>query len=140
MHRLRACAALVLTVLCVCIAPTASRGASLARPSPKLAWVFDTHRDKDDTPISNVLLVVNGRRIVVARDLVDRFTVVERREFKDRDFPSKALIACAGWYAGGGDDYYVTRRGRRLYVYNRGVDESDKERQPFTLVKIIRRW
>jgi len=103
-----------------------------------LAWIIDIHDDKDGTPHGNLLLNVQGLPVMIARGIDEHFNVVSRSEYAERRFPRLAVLACSGWWAGAGDDFYVTRRGHRLRVYRREVDEGDNGHQRFRLVKTIR--
>jgi len=109
----------------------------LSKSSP-LQWIIDIHDDKDGYPRGNLMLFVQGHRVMIARGIDEHIKVVDPSEYADRKFPKGALLACAGWWAGGGDDFYVVRRGHRLRVYRRYVDEMDNGHQRFRLVKTIR--
>ncbi len=54
------------------------------------------------------------------------FHVVEPKNYDARDIPKKALAACSGWFAGGGEEYYATYDGKRLLIFHRSLDERQK--------------
>ena len=103
----------------------AARGArqKSARAQAEVTWAFDTHEDRDGNPRTKVFLVVGGRRVLLT-ETTARFSVLERQDYKSHAVPAAAVAACAGWWAGAGEDLYVTRRGRSLVVYSRALDEQ----------------
>jgi hypothetical protein len=90
-----------------------------------LEWLFDARNDRDGNPNTRVYLVVGGQRYFVMRDTA-QFSVVEREQYKDHGVPASAVAACASWWAGSGEELYVTRRGRQLIVYIRYLDEQSQ--------------
>jgi len=98
---------------------------AFAQARPALSWSFAMHRDRYDNPHGNVYLLVSGRRVLVLRNADVYFHVLPRDEYASHDVPRIALTACAGWWAGGGEELYVVRRHGRLEVYNRGLDEDN---------------
>ncbi len=100
---------------------------TFAQARPALSWSFAMHRDRYDNPHGNVYLLVSGLRVLVLRNADADFHVLPREEYAIHDVPRAAVTACAGWWAGGGEDLYVVRRQGRLIVYNRGVDEDNSE-------------
>lgn len=102
---------------------------------PAIAWVFDIKRDADTTPRANVSLQVGKKRIHLMKTTAE-FQKLTMAEYKDRNIPSDALAACSGWWAGQGVDLYVIRRGKRLEVFLRGLDEQ-AETPPYKRIKVI---
>ena len=92
---------------------------------PPFAWQFDTSGDKDLAPRTNVFLRVGSRRVLILRGAGEQFQRVGRQEYKDHKVPAEAIAACAGWFAGQGDDLYVIRRPRKLIVFDRELDEEE---------------
>lgn len=113
----------------------ASRPATAQATLP-VRWVFDIKRDKNENPSGSVYLQVGGKRhhILAASSA---FEVVPRDRYKDYKIPAYAIAACAGWWAGAGDDLYVVRRGRQLDVYWRSLDEQANT-PPYKRIKSIR--
>ena len=89
----------------------------------KVEWDFDTRDDSDGNPRIGVYLRVGARRFFILRDTA-QFSVLERKDYGNRDVPASAVAACTGWWAGSGEDMYVIRRGRQLIVYIRYLDEQ----------------
>ena len=92
---------------------------------PQITWQFDTRVDKDLTPHTNVFLRVGGKRFLVLRGSVSEFQVIKRQEYKDHKVPAEAIAACAGWFAGQGNDLYVIRRAGKLIVFDRALEEQE---------------
>ena len=63
------------------------------------------------------------------------FHVLQPKDFETSGVPKRALTACSGWFAGGGEDYYATYDGKRVLVYHRSLDELQKIER----YKLIRR-
>ena len=105
-----------------------SAGFSSASPTPKqtppLHWVFQMHRDAQTNPYTDVFLRVGSRKVRIMQQAQEEFEVVPRSSYKDHAVPAHALAACAGWWAGAGDNLYVVRRGRSLVVYRKQLDEQ----------------
>jgi len=102
------------------------RGAG-ARPAPRppaLAWSFDIHGDHDGNPHGRVFLRVNGRRVLILPETDMGYHLVQRSDYRAINVPAEALTACSGWWAGAGMDLYVARRGGRLNVFLRDLDEQ----------------
>ncbi len=104
--------------------------------TPPLQWVFQTRRDAQTDPHTDVFLRVGSRQVLVLRQAEEEFTVSAKAEYKDQHIPAQALAACAGWWAGAGDDLYVVRRGSSLVVYRREVDEQAPD-FPWKRLKVI---
>ncbi len=102
------------------------RGAS-GRPVPRplvLVWSFDIHGDHNGDPHGKVFLRVNGSRILILPQADVGFRLVQRTEYRALNVPAAALTACSGWWVGAGMDLYVVRRGGRLNVFLRDLDEQ----------------
>ncbi len=117
----------------------ASAGAVYAAPTPAtpvLAWVFDTHPDKELVPRGKVFLKVGSKRIVIEPKAQAEFRILSRADYKEYKVPASALTACSGWFAGGGEDLYVVRHGNSLWVYRRWTDEQAPE-FPYKRIRTI---
>ena len=106
-----------------------------ARAQAEVTWAFDTHEDRDGNPRTKVFLVVGGRRVLLT-ETTARFSVLERQDYKSHAVPAAAVTACAGWWAGAGEDLYVTRRNRSLIVFSRALDEQART-PPYKRLKVI---
>lgn len=54
--------------------------------------------------------------------------VYSMKEFREKEIPGEALTACGGWYAGGGDYYYlVINKNNGIDVYHGWQDEGQND-------------
>lgn len=98
--------------------------------------MFQTRRDPQTNPHTDVFLRVGGRRVLVMRQAPDEFHIAAKTEYKTIGIPAQALTACTGWWAGAGDSLYVVRRGHSLIVYRREADEQAPD-LPWKRLKVI---
>lgn len=105
------------------------------RSQGDVRWQFDSRQDKDGNPWTRVYLVVGGRRVFLLRE-VGQYSEIERKDFSSHEVPARAVIACLSWWAGGGAEMYVVRRGRQLIVYRRSLDEQ-VDTGPYGRFKVI---
>ena len=114
---------LFLAVTCSAVGPHTGWAAAL-KPSG-VSWAFNiTHTDADGTPHTRVSLRIGARRVLIAPDIEEQFSLVPRQEYKERRIPSAAVAACTGWWAGQGDDFYVIRRHGHWEAFRRELDEQ----------------
>ncbi|MFN2413632.1 MAG: hypothetical protein ABR603_00670 [Pyrinomonadaceae bacterium] len=85
---------------------------------------YRVRKGRSETPRTDVSLMVRGRRVPIRSNVIGEFRTLERTEYAERKVPAAAVAACTGWWAGQGEDVYVIRRGNRLVVYVRELDES----------------
>lgn len=104
-------------------------------PQGNVSWDFDSREDRDGNPQTRVYLKVGGRRVFIVRETA-QYSVLERKDFSSHEVPARALTACVSWWAGGGSEMYVVRRGRQLLVYRRSVDEQ-VDTGPYVRFKVI---
>lgn len=52
---------------------------------------------------------------------------IEGQSFSQYEIPEKAVSACGGWFAGGGDYFYAAVKGRTVEVYQGWQDEGQIE-------------
>lgn len=52
---------------------------------------------------------------------------IEPERYAEMDIPANALDACGGWYAGGGDYFYVVKRKGRAVVYQGFQEETQTD-------------
>ena len=87
-------------------------------------WEFvPLKRGKNDEPMTDVNLVVNGKKHFVTKIYYD-FSEVEKSQFTDYQIPSNALSACRGWWAGAGIDYWIIKTDNELTVFGRDIGET----------------
>jgi len=112
--------------------------ASGADVAPLLEWRFKmtTTHDGNYTPTTTVFLRINNNmEFVIEPKARAAFHVLQPKDFETSGVPKRALTACSGWFAGGGEDYYATYDGKRVLVYHRSLDELQKIER----YKLIRR-
>ncbi|HEX2788689.1 MAG TPA: hypothetical protein VHP32_12395 [Ignavibacteria bacterium] len=100
------------------------------KPTPKLEWVFKEVGEAEfGAPITEVYLVVNGQKnFIIKENMLVSETPAEI--YKDYEIPSNALVSCRGWWAGGGNDYWVTQGNGELEVYVRWIEEGSGPDNP----------
>lgn len=78
-------------------------------------------------PLSEIQLVVGSKVIPV--DSSNTCNVIEPSEYAGYKIPSTAKMAVGGWFAGGGDYFYLAIEGGEAVVYagwaDEGADEKD---------------
>lgn len=134
--------ALALVSLALLPVAAQTRPAKTTRPLA-VRFEFQTRGGADgNAPHSRVFLNVNGKRtLVFSSD--EAFHAVSRAEFiaqqvpPELKVPREALAACAGWWAGAGDNLYVVRRGARLDVYRQELDEGIEKTPPGRVIKSL---
>ena len=92
-----------------------------------LEWRFKMQRDAKDVPATSVSLRVNNdMQFVIEPKAIAAFHVLARKDFAAHGVPEHALTACAGWWAGGGEEYYALFDAHRkqVLVFHRSVDEG----------------
>jgi len=114
-------------------------GAAPRYDGPKLAWVIKSFVDKKGNPHSRLLLSIDGKLVLIERDVQEELRSMARDDFVPYQVPKKALIACYGWFAGAGDEFYVIRKANAFAVYRQMGDCSpDSGLQPWRRIKTIR--
>ena len=115
------------------------RQAAPAHRSDSVFWVFHYKEGKEgeDRPQGNVYLKVNGHLILIERETREVYRVTSRNDYELHEVPASALTACWSWYAGGGWQMYVIRRGNNLKVYRRGEDCGEEETDKYHLYRTV---
>lgn len=126
---------LVVLTMLFAVPGRAAMGGEFNRRQTTIEWLFDSRTDQYGSPNTRVYLVVGGRRYFVLRT-ASQFSVVERGQYAEHDVPASAVAACVSWWAGSGEELYVTRRGRQLIVYIRYLDEQTEVGR-YTRLKVI---
>lgn len=87
-------------------------------------WDFNVvGHGKYDEPITQVNLIVNGTSHSIEK--IDfSFSEITREGYDDFSIPEDAVIACRGWWAGAGIDYWIIQKQGSLDVYSRELGES----------------
>jgi hypothetical protein len=105
--------------------PEATESVEEIMLSAKLQCV-DKGMDEYDVPHSDVFIEFGDHKEKVSSCLACQ-TITEE-DFSKYDIPKDALSACGGWWAGGGDYFYVIRNARNtIEVYAGWQDEGQME-------------
>lgn len=111
--------------------PTAESPQPTAQPASEepLTVSFDcvelSSIEDERGPQVIVSLVVNGTTTVI--DTVTAARPYEPSNFAQYDIPENALAACGGWFAGGGDYFYVSQENGKLEVMVGWQDEGQDD-------------
>lgn len=73
-----------------------------------------------------VLLSDHGKQTVI--DTVNNCEPITNDHYADYDIPANASVACGGWYAGGGDYYYLVIRDGKPALFYGWQDEMQKDK------------
>ena len=96
-------------------------------PDLDIKWDFKpVAEDANGNPSTIISLVVNGKKYEIATEL-GNYSEISSDNFKDYKIPKNALVACAGWWAGAGVDYWVIKKGNDLNVIMREVSEGSPD-------------
>ncbi|MBL7731010.1 MAG: hypothetical protein JNM88_07515 [Chitinophagaceae bacterium] len=83
--------------------------------------------DSLEIPHSLVILSAAGKETII--DTVNTCSTISIEEYRRYQIPGTAISACGGWYAGGGDYFYLLLRDGKPVVYagwqDEGQDEND---------------
>ncbi|MFN2507446.1 MAG: hypothetical protein ABR589_01585 [Chthoniobacterales bacterium] len=108
-----------------------------ARELPQLSWECKVRLDDRDQILGSISLRVGERSVMLMRHPTSGCHTLERSEYHLHDVPNAALTAAAGWWAGGGEEFYVTLEGNMLVVFHRTVIEQS-EIPRYRVIKRIR--
>lgn len=85
----------------------------------------DLGTDSLEIPHNVLLLGENGGAIAIDTVSVN-LAKIEPARYAEMGIPADAIDACGGWYAGGGDYFYLVRRDGRAVVFQ-GFQEEQQE-------------
>jgi hypothetical protein len=92
-----------------------------------LKWDFKSLGEGEyGEPITMVSLLVNGNKIEIGK-IEFGFSETVKASYKDFNIPPDAIIACRGWWAGAGIDYWVIRKGDDVIVMAKEIGETTDE-------------
>ncbi len=89
------------------------------------APIFDieTTTDDQDTSHSIVSVMVGGKKLKITE--VNTCEQIKKENFQNYQIPANAIAACGGWWAGGGDYFYILDNGNDNYTVMQGsMDEG----------------
>lgn len=96
-----------------------------------LQWFFkEVGKTEFYVPVTEVYLVVGGseQNLIVKENMV--FSETPRELYSEYQIPGDAITACRGWWAGGGNDYWVVPENGELKVYTRWIEEGSGPDSP----------
>lgn len=91
---------------------------------PELTWK-DLAPGEYDVPRTQIVLTVGDRKTILDT-ISNACTEIQRSEYKSYGIPQDALTAFGGWYAGGGDYFYLTQKNGKAAVYHGWQDEGEE--------------
>lgn len=129
---------IILTIFAIlsAVAATGCSRAAAQQSDVEIKWLLDI-KDGEYTPEGKIYLLVGARKILILPDATERYNLIERKDYKQLNIPPSALTAIYGWWAGQGKQLYIIRRGKRLFVYIRYLDEGTPI-PPYERLKIIK--
>lgn len=95
--------------------------------TPTINFVY-TDLGIDSSAIPHTILSVNENGTI---NQIDTFTVslspIEKEKYAEMQIPADAIEACGGWFAGGGDYFYVINQNGRAVVYQGFLEEQQTD-------------
>lgn len=107
-------------------AQTQNAQPSLEDKQKKAAFIMETIEDTMGIPHTSVSVDYNDSRTALD-PMICPGTLYEKDQMKDMDIPVNAITACGGWYAGGGDYYYIVPTATGIAVYQGWQDEQQED-------------
>lgn len=99
---------------------------TISEPKPKEAILFCTSLgEKDGIPMYEVSLMYDEMPTLL--DTVNACAEIDAKDWSSMGIPAKAVSAVGGWYAGGGDYFYVIPEGAGVQVYQGWQDEMQED-------------
>jgi hypothetical protein len=91
-----------------------------------LSWEFEfLGTGEYEVPINNVYVIVNGQKHFIVKD----HYAFSEMPVSNYDYPEKVLLACRGWWAGAGVDYWVIKKNKfELIIMTQEIGESSDEK------------
>lgn len=85
----------------------------------------DMGADSMEIPHYDVYLSVDGVQTKIKS--VNGCSDINKETYEQYQIPKEAIAACGGWYAGGGDYYYVIMRDGKPVVFEGWQDEGQED-------------
>ena len=79
-----------------------------------------------DMPQSVIYVICQAETTFVAK-VMGHAELVEKSRFSDMDIPSNAIAACASWWAGAGDNFYLIPDKRNMLKVFQGWQDEEQE-------------
>ena len=90
-----------------------------------IEWKFDELGEAEyGAPKTMVSVIVNGKVILVEKEIQESCSEMDKSEYVDRRIPDSALTAFSSWWAGGGTINYIQKVDNKLFIYRAFIDEA----------------
>jgi hypothetical protein len=101
---------------------------TVEKPTTVNGKFYITHEvdSENEMPQSLIYVICQAETTLVAKVMGDA-TLVEKSQFPDMDIPSNAITACASWYAGAGDYFYLVPDKRNMLKVFQGWQDEGQE-------------
>lgn len=104
--------------------------------APKLSLICQAETSKmEGTPAHSVHLLFNDEKIKLADILACE--LFKKEDFKKHQMPDNTLQACGGWWAGGGEYFYLYQKTNGNYAVNYGQMYEEKETGKYDYTELI---
>lgn len=107
-------------------APVTESGLTLQEKQAKAAFILETTEDSMGTPHTSASVEFNDSRAALPV-MICSATLYNKEQYAGMDIPADAIAACGGWYAGGGDYYYIVPTPTGIAVYQGYEDEGQED-------------
>ncbi len=87
-------------------------------------------------PKAEVYLSVDGVQTMISTIITCE--QIDREKYEEMQIPKEAIAACGGWYAGGGDYYYVIMRDGKPVVFEGAMEEMQEDNNYHWKEKVIK--
>lgn len=133
-----------LIVICLCLLFHActsdpsnkGNGKEMTENAPKLSLVCQPETSiMEGAPAHSVYLMFNEEKIKLADILACE--VFKKEDFKQHQMPDNTLQACGGWYAGGGEYFYLYQKANGNYAVKYGQMYEEKETGNYDYTELI---
>ena len=105
-------------------AATSNNGPTLEEKQSKATFITETTEDSMGIPHTTVSVDYNDSRTVLDPMICSPSTY-DKQQMKEMECPDNTLTAIGGWFAGGGDYYYIVPTATGIAVYKGYQDEGD---------------
>ena len=89
-------------------------------------FVIKKEEDKNGTPLSDISISL-GSKIEFLSKIVGSASLIDPQEYPSYDIPSNAIEACGGWWAGGGEYFYMVLSDEGVDIFSCTLDEGQKD-------------
>lgn len=89
-------------------------------------YIMHETDSESEMPQSVIYVICQAETTLVAKVMGDA-SLVERSQFSDMEIPSNAISACASWYAGAGDYFYLIPDKRNMLKVFQGWQDEEQE-------------